>query len=165
MATLMFPLNASFAVWHKRALLRSDRPRLRLPNSPLGHTLRAKRLSLLGLHRLEAYEHDYISVSSSQSIRNHYARRVDNSALPKPLRPLPTIPKRWSTIMSSLYTSPPSSPIGSFFPTGPASPHAFSSFQQDPRSTHTMYSALGSSTAHNIPQGHSQPASKKSMSK
>ncbi|KZT73320.1 hypothetical protein DAEQUDRAFT_721919 [Daedalea quercina L-15889] len=44
--------------------------------------------------------------------------------------------------MSSNYTSPPSSPIASFFPTGPASPHAFSSFHQSPRDGHTMYAAL-----------------------
>ncbi|KAI0714852.1 hypothetical protein C8Q76DRAFT_795673 [Earliella scabrosa] len=70
--------------------------------------------------------------------------------------------------MSSLYSSPPSSPIASFFPTGPASPHAFASFQQDPRTTHSMYAALGSSSAHNVKQGmaqSAQPAMKKPFSK
>ncbi|KAI0756376.1 hypothetical protein C8Q80DRAFT_1264440 [Daedaleopsis nitida] len=51
--------------------------------------------------------------------------------------------------MSSLYSSPPASPVAGFFPTGPASPHAFASFQQDPRTAHSMYSALGASTKHN----------------
>ncbi|KAH9897737.1 hypothetical protein C8Q73DRAFT_787977 [Cubamyces lactineus] len=55
--------------------------------------------------------------------------------------------------MSSYYSSPPSSPIASFFPTGPASPHAFSSFQQDPRDTHAMYAALAPSSRHNTAQG------------
>ncbi|KAL7285072.1 hypothetical protein ACG7TL_000163 [Trametes sanguinea] len=55
--------------------------------------------------------------------------------------------------MSSYYSSPPSSPMGSFFPTGPASPHAFSSFQQSPRDAQAMYAALTSSSAHNTAQG------------
>ncbi|EJF67281.1 hypothetical protein BD309DRAFT_871149 [Dichomitus squalens] len=55
--------------------------------------------------------------------------------------------------MSSIYTSPPSSPIASFFPTGPSSPHAFASFQQDPRNTHTMFAALASGSPHNAAQG------------
>ena len=33
--------------------------------------------------------------------------------------------------------------MGSFFPTGPASPHAFQSFHQSPQDTHAMYAALG----------------------
>ncbi|KAI0720034.1 hypothetical protein C8T65DRAFT_634634 [Cerioporus squamosus] len=65
----MFSLTASFAVSHKRALLGSGRPRLRLPYSPLGHIQRAKRLSLLGLYHLDAYEHDDILVSSSRRTR------------------------------------------------------------------------------------------------
>ncbi|KAI0368869.1 hypothetical protein BV20DRAFT_1036799 [Pilatotrama ljubarskyi] len=55
--------------------------------------------------------------------------------------------------MSSYYSSPPSSPMSSFFPTGPASPHAFSSFQQSPRDSQAMYAALTSSSAHNAAQG------------
>ncbi|KAK7695084.1 hypothetical protein QCA50_002274 [Cerrena zonata] len=43
------------------------------------------------------------------------------------------------------YYSPPASPISGFFPTGPSSPHAFSSFGNSPRDTHDMYAALGSS--------------------
>ncbi|PIL31345.1 hypothetical protein GSI_06043 [Ganoderma sinense ZZ0214-1] len=54
--------------------------------------------------------------------------------------------------MSSYYTQTPTSPIASFFPVGPASPHAFGSFQQDPRSTHSMFAAL-SSSSHNAAQG------------
>ncbi|OJT10016.1 hypothetical protein TRAPUB_13505 [Trametes pubescens] len=61
--------------------------------------------------------------------------------------------------MSSYYTSPPSSPMASFFPTGPASPHAFSSFQQDPRDAHSMYAALRPSNAHNNAQGQRTQAS------
>lgn len=48
------------------------------------------------------------------------------------------------TRMSSYYSSPPSSPMSGFFPTGPSSPHAFSSFHQSPRDTHAMYAAFGS---------------------
>ncbi|KAI8990689.1 hypothetical protein BD414DRAFT_514416 [Trametes punicea] len=55
--------------------------------------------------------------------------------------------------MSSYYSSPPSSPVASFFPTGPASPHAFASFQQPPRDSHAMYAALASSNGHNAAQG------------
>ncbi|KAM5535866.1 hypothetical protein V8D89_010484 [Ganoderma adspersum] len=55
--------------------------------------------------------------------------------------------------MSSYYTQTPTSPIASFFPVGPASPHAFGSFQQDPRSKHSMFAALTSSSAHNAAQG------------
>ncbi|KAI0785399.1 hypothetical protein BC629DRAFT_1678079 [Irpex lacteus] len=46
--------------------------------------------------------------------------------------------------MSSYYTSQPSSPVTSFFPNAPASPHAFSSFGQSPRDSHNMYASLGS---------------------
>lgn len=42
------------------------------------------------------------------------------------------------------YTSPPSSPIASFFPTGPASPNAFAGFHQNPRDAHNMYASLSS---------------------
>ncbi|KAI0673795.1 hypothetical protein C8Q78DRAFT_1076766 [Trametes maxima] len=55
--------------------------------------------------------------------------------------------------MSSYYSSPPSSPLSGFFPTGPASPHAFASFQQSPRDSQSMYAALTSSSAHNAAQG------------
>ncbi|KAI0936943.1 hypothetical protein AcW1_001051 [Taiwanofungus camphoratus] len=41
------------------------------------------------------------------------------------------------------YTSPPSSPVTSFFPIGPASPHAFSSFHTSPRDGHAMYATMG----------------------
>lgn len=68
-AILMFPLTASLAASHKRVRLWNECPRLRLPNSPLGHTQRAKRLSLLGLLQLDAYEHNHILVSSSRSSR------------------------------------------------------------------------------------------------
>ena len=51
------------------------------------------------------------------------------------------------------YSSPPSSPIASFFPAGPASPHAFASFHQSPRDGHTMYAALAPSSQVNIPAG------------
>ncbi|KAI0778990.1 hypothetical protein BD413DRAFT_466167 [Trametes elegans] len=54
--------------------------------------------------------------------------------------------------MSSYYSSPPSSPVGSFFPAGPASPHAFASFQQSPRDAHAAYAALAPSTVQNVPQ-------------
>ncbi|KAI0094408.1 hypothetical protein BDY19DRAFT_988256 [Irpex rosettiformis] len=40
--------------------------------------------------------------------------------------------------MSSYYTSQPSSPVTGFFPNGPASPHAFSTFGQSPRDSHNM---------------------------
>ncbi|OCH93007.1 hypothetical protein OBBRIDRAFT_700715, partial [Obba rivulosa] len=50
--------------------------------------------------------------------------------------------------MPSYYVSPSSSPVASFFPTGPASPHAFSSFQQSPRDSHAMWAAMGSGTTH-----------------
>lgn len=57
--------------------------------------------------------------------------------------------------MSSMYSysSPPSSPLSGFFPTGPASPHAFATFQQDPRGAHSMYAALRSGSGHNAAQG------------
>ena len=48
----------------------------------------------------------------------------------------------------SYYSSPPSSPLSGFFPVGPAGPHAFAAFQQDPRTTHSMYAALGPGAAH-----------------
>ena len=51
------------------------------------------------------------------------------------------------------YTSPPSSPITSFFPTGPSSPHAFASFHQSPRDGHAMYAALAPSSQANVPSG------------
>ncbi|PSS36811.1 hypothetical protein PHLCEN_2v1355 [Hermanssonia centrifuga] len=44
----------------------------------------------------------------------------------------------------STYYSPPSSPVSSFFPNGPASPHAFSSFHHSPRDDHALYAALRS---------------------
>jgi len=55
--------------------------------------------------------------------------------------------------MPSNYTSPPSSPVASFFPTGPASPHAFSSFHQSPRDGHAMYAALAPSQQANVQSG------------
>ncbi|EPT03345.1 hypothetical protein FOMPIDRAFT_1022363 [Fomitopsis schrenkii] len=51
------------------------------------------------------------------------------------------------------YSSPPSSPLASFFPTGPASPHAFASFHQSPRDRHAMYAALAPSSQANVPAG------------
>lgn len=47
--------------------------------------------------------------------------------------------------MSSYYSSPPTSPASGFFPSGPASPHAFASFHQSPRDNHSMYAAFGAS--------------------
>ncbi|PFH48397.1 hypothetical protein AMATHDRAFT_65571 [Amanita thiersii Skay4041] len=38
-----------------------------------------------------------------------------------------------------------SSPTSGFFPTGTTSPNAFMGFHQDPRDTHAMYAAFGSS--------------------
>lgn len=61
--------------------------------------------------------------------------------------------------MSSYYMSPSSSPMASFFPTGPAAPHAFASFQQDPRDAQSMYAALRPSNAHNAAQGQRSQAS------
>ncbi|CDO73440.1 hypothetical protein BN946_scf185013.g75 [Trametes cinnabarina] len=63
-----------------------------------------------------------------------------------------------TTTMSSYYSSPPSSPMSSFFPTGPASPHAFSAFQQSPRDSQEMYAALASRSAPGAHQGHGQGA-------
>lgn len=51
------------------------------------------------------------------------------------------------------YSSPPSSPMASFFPTGPASPHAFAGFHQSPRDGHAMYAALAPSSQANVPAG------------
>ncbi|EGO31152.1 hypothetical protein SERLADRAFT_376867 [Serpula lacrymans var. lacrymans S7.9] len=56
------------------------------------------------------------------------------------------------------YTSPPTSPTYGFFPSGPASPHAFSSFHQDPRQTHNMYASLGSAMGYQS-SGHSSQSS------
>ncbi|KAI6031346.1 hypothetical protein BKA83DRAFT_4199051, partial [Pisolithus microcarpus] len=42
------------------------------------------------------------------------------------------------------YPSAPRSPTFGFFPTAPASPHAFSTIHGDPRDTHAMYASLGS---------------------
>ncbi|KAG1773986.1 hypothetical protein EV702DRAFT_73134 [Suillus placidus] len=43
------------------------------------------------------------------------------------------------------YTTPARSPTFGFFPTAPSAPHAFSTMQGNPRDSHNMYSALGSS--------------------
>ncbi|PCH34251.1 hypothetical protein WOLCODRAFT_148314 [Wolfiporia cocos MD-104 SS10] len=58
------------------------------------------------------------------------------------------------------YASTSSSPVSSFFPTGPASPHAFSSFHQSPRDTHAMFAAFSSSGQHSGQRsGHSSAGS------
>ncbi|KAG0707611.1 hypothetical protein DFH29DRAFT_844717 [Suillus ampliporus] len=43
------------------------------------------------------------------------------------------------------YTAPPRSPTFGFFPTAPSAPHSFSTMHGNPRDSHAMYSALGSS--------------------
>ncbi|KAF9245674.1 hypothetical protein BU15DRAFT_40808 [Melanogaster broomeanus] len=45
------------------------------------------------------------------------------------------------------YAAPPQSPTFGFFPNAPLAPHAFSgsALHGDPRDTHAMYAALGSS--------------------
>ncbi|KAN0100218.1 hypothetical protein V8E55_000202 [Tylopilus felleus] len=43
------------------------------------------------------------------------------------------------------YTAPPQSPTFGFFPTAPSAPHVFSTLHGNPRDSHAMYAALGSS--------------------
>ncbi|KZP28915.1 hypothetical protein FIBSPDRAFT_1039264 [Athelia psychrophila] len=45
--------------------------------------------------------------------------------------------------MSGYYSSPPSSPTFGLFPQGPASPHAFASFGQNPREQHAIQQQSG----------------------
>ena len=48
--------------------------------------------------------------------------------------------------MSSFnYAAAPRSPTFGFFPTAPSAPHAFSTLHGNPRDSHAMYAALGSS--------------------
>ncbi|KAA1471423.1 hypothetical protein DENSPDRAFT_761244, partial [Dentipellis sp. KUC8613] len=53
----------------------------------------------------------------------------------------------------------PTSPVQSFFPTGPSAPHAFSSFQQSPRDQHQMYSSFGTAVQGQKPQSTSSNSS------
>ncbi|OAX42089.1 hypothetical protein K503DRAFT_767075 [Rhizopogon vinicolor AM-OR11-026] len=54
------------------------------------------------------------------------------------------------------YTSPPQSPTFGFFPTAPSAPHAFSSMHGNPRDSHAMYTALGSSMSFQSGSHHRQ---------
>lgn len=84
-------------------------------------------------------------VACSRIATSQLTRHTYGSFYAAPERTRLAYPTQIKTTMSSYYSSSPASPVGGFFPTGPASPHAFAGFHQSPRDGHAMYAALGAS--------------------